>query len=96
MIVKLRVILAKVRLQLYCRPAQDTQEMESAGETGEGLKDELIIFQFFPRESSQQRGAVPGTAGSWQPLSAQCAPDLCQSQHPAPINDTIFHTPPQC
>ena len=91
--VKLRVIFAKVRSQLYC---MQTCTGHSGGETGEGLKDEPIIFQFFPRESSQQRVAVPGTAGSWQPLSAQCAPDLCQSQHPAPINDTIFHTPPQC
>ena len=52
--------------------------MKSAGETAEGLKDEPIIFQFFPRESSQQRGAVPGTVGSWQ-LARRSPPSVLQT-----------------
>ena len=68
--------------------------MKSAGETAEGLKDEPIIFQFFPRESSQQRGAVPGTAGSWQlALRPVCSRPLSVTAS-STNNDTIFHTPP--
>ena len=60
--------------------------MKSAGETAEGLKDEPIIFQFFPRESSQQRGAVPGTAGSWQ-LARRSPPSVLQTS----VSHSIQH-----
>ena len=78
--VKLRVIFAKVRSQLYC---MQTCTGHSGGETGEGLKDEPIIFQFFPRESSQQRAQCPGLLG----VGSRSPPSVLQTS----VSHSIQH-----
>ena len=70
--------------------------MKSAGETAEGLKDEPIIFQFFPRKvpsrGAQCRGLL--AVGSWlATLRPVCSRPLSVTAS-STNNDTIFHTPP--